>query len=133
MRFFPRPLRHWTTLLLVAHLVALHAVPAAAGLMPSRVSGTTGLESARDAELLVVQRVLEHKIVAQKLRDYGLAVEQVRARLAGLSDQELHQLASAAHGLPSGSDGLGTLVTLLVIVILVIVILKLLNKEIVIK
>ena len=62
-----------------------------------------------------------------------MSVDEARARLADLPDQDLHRLATAAHGLPSGSDGLGTLVTVLVIVILVIVILKLLNKEIVIK
>jgi hypothetical protein len=133
MRFFPRLLRQWTAVLLVAHFVTLHAVPAAAGLMPSRVSGATALESVRDADWLVIQRALEHKVVVQKLRDYGVSVEEARARLQHLSDAELHQLASVAHGLPSGSDGLGTLVAVLVIIILVIVILKLLNKEIVIK
>ena len=133
MRSFPRWLRYWTALLLLVYWGALHVLPAAAGLMPSELSGRTAITSSRDADLIVVQRTLENRIVAQKLRDYGMAPEAVRARLASFSDQDLHQLASVSKGLPSGSDGLGVLVTLLVIVILVIVIVKLMNKEIVIK
>ena len=82
---------------------------------------------------MLVRRALEHRLVAQKLRDYGVARAQVESRLAELSDRDLHDLASVSKGLPSGSDGLGSLVTVLVIILLVIVILKLLNKEIVIK
>jgi hypothetical protein len=133
MRCFPRLLRFWTALLLVVHWCGVHAAPAAAGLAPSRASGVTEVRSVRDADLIAVQRMLEHKIVVQKLRDYGVRPEQARLRVASLSDQELHQLASASKGLPSGGDGTGTLIGILIIVILVIVILKLLNKEIVIR
>jgi|SRR5436309_5060858 len=133
MRCFPRRLCFWTALLLAAHLLLLDAAPAVAGLAPSRRSGTTGVESVRAADMIVLQRALEHRVVAQKLKDYGVTPEEARSRLASLSDQDLHQLASMAHGLPSGGDGLGAVVTLLVIVILVIVVVKLLNKDIVIK
>lgn len=133
MRCFPRPLRFWTAVFLLAYWCAAHAGPAVAGLAPSRMSGTTQVASVRDADLLAVQRALEHRLVAQKLRDYGVAPEQARARLASLSDDELHQLASATKGLPSGGDGVGALVGVLIVILLVIVILKLLNKEIVIK
>ena len=132
MRCVPRRLCFWTALLLATHLIALDAAPAVAGLVPSRVTGS-GVESVRAADMLVLQRALEHRVVAQKLEDYGVTPDEARLRLASLSDQDLHQLARTAHGLPSGGDGLGTLVTLLVIAILVIVIVKLLNKEIVIK
>ena len=69
------------------------------------------------------------------IEKYGIAIKDsdVQARLATLSDEDLHTLASASRGLPSGGDGLGTLVTLLIIILLVIVILKLLNKEIIIR
>ena len=50
-----------------------------------------------------------------------------------MSDADLHTLATASRGLPSGGDGLGALIGVLVIVLLVIVILKLLNKEVIIK
>ena len=133
MRMLPKSLRLSTALFLIVHGTALNLSPAFAGLAPSRLSGETSIASTRDADLVLVRRALEHRLVAQKLRDYGVARAQVESRLAELSDRDLHDLASVSKGLPSGSDGLGSLVTVLVIILLVIVILKLLNKEIVIK
>jgi hypothetical protein len=130
---FPRPLRSWTAMLLLLYWGGVHAAPAFAGLAPSRVSGLTSVTSVRDADLIAVQRALEHKIVAQKLRDYGVAPAEIQHRLASLSDAELHQLASATRGLPTGGDGVGTLIGILIIILLVIIILKLLNKEIIVK
>ena len=131
MRPFRGSLGFWTALLVLTWTCSLDAAPAFAGLAPSRVSGETQIGSVRDADLIAVQRALEHRVVAQKLRDYGVVPEEVRTRLASLSDQDLHLLASHSKGLPAGGDGLGTLVTVLIIVLLVIVILKLLNKEII--
>lgn len=134
MRFFPRPLRFGTALVMLVYWCGLQTAPAAAGLAPSQPTGTTAIASPRDADLAVVQRALENRLVAQKLRDYGVNPDQVQARLASLSDQDLHTLASASKGLPSGGDdAVGLLIGLLVIAILVIVILKLLHKEVIIK
>ena len=133
MRPFRGSLRFWTALFALTWLFSLETAPALAGLAPSRVSGTTAIATARDADLIAVQRALEHKVVAQKLRDYGVSPEEVRARLATMSDDELHLLASHAKGLPSGGDALSTLIGILVVIILIIVILKLLNKEVIIK
>jgi hypothetical protein len=133
MRSFPRTLRFWTALVMVIWWGVLHVAPVAAGLAPSRLSGETAITSTRDADLIAVQRALENKLVAQKLGDYGVAPADVQLRLASMSDENLHTLASASKGLPSGGDALGTLIALLIIVLLVIVILKLMNKEIVVK
>lgn len=133
MSCFPRRPRFVTALFLLVLLTGFEVAPAAAGLAPSRVSGTTAIASQRDADMVMAQRALEHKILAQKLRDYGVSPEEAKLKLASLSDSELHQLATASAGLPSGGDGLGALVTVLIIILLVIVILKLLNKDISIK
>src|SRR5438128_4950594 len=114
MRSFPRTLRFWTALLMLVYWGAMHVAPAAAGLVPSRTSGQTSVASTRDADMLIVQRALEHKLVAQKLEDYGVAPENVKTRLASMSDQDLHTLASASKGLPSGGDdALGALIAVL--------------------
>jgi hypothetical protein len=133
MRWFPRALRFWTALVVVVYWCALQAAPAAAGLAPSRVSGATSIHSSRDADLVLVQRTLENRVVAQKLLDYGVSGEQAKLRVASLSDQDLHTLASASRGLPSGGDDLGLLISILIIVLLVIVIMKVMNKQIVVK
>jgi hypothetical protein len=133
MNLFPRRLRFWTSLLVVLSLSALDFGPAIAGLAPSRVSGTTSIASARDADMVMAQRALENKVVAQKLRDYGVSPADAQARLASMSDNDLHTLASSSKGLPSGGDATGAIIGVLVIIILVVVVLKLMNKEVVVK
>ena len=134
MRPFRGSLGFWTALISAVWLLSLDAGPALAGLAPSRVSGATAIASARDADVIAVQRGLEHKIVAQKLRDYGVTPDDVKARLATTSDQDLHMLASYSKGLPSGGDdAIGTLIGLLIIVVLTLLLLKLLNTTAVIK
>jgi hypothetical protein len=134
LRTFPRNLRFWTALTVVLTMSVLNVSPALAGLAPSQASGATTITSARDADLLVAQRVLENRIVAQKLRDYGVAAADAQLRLASMSDRDLHTLASASKGLPSGGDGAtGAIIGVLVVVILVIVILKLTNRQVVVR
>jgi len=134
MRTFPRKLRFGTALIVVLSMSALNVSPAMAGLAPSRASGATTIASARDADMLVAQRVLENKIVAQKLRDYGVAAADAQLRLASMSDRDLHTLASASRGLPSGGDGtVGALIGVCVLVILIIVILRLMNRQVVVR
>lgn len=133
MGCFPRRLRFWTALLLAGWWTGIHAAPAFAGLAPSQSSGLTAITSVRDADLLSVQRALEHRVVAQKLADYGITPKEAELRVASLSDDELHELATATRGLPTGGDGVGTLIGVLIVVLLVIIILKLLNKEIIVR
>ena len=133
MTTFPRELRFWTALLVILCMSSLDISPALAGLAPSTRSGTTSVASARDADLLVAQRALENKVVAQKLRDYGVAPAEAQLKLASMSDQDLHRLASASKGLPSGGDATGAIIGVLVVVILVIIILKLLHRDVVVK
>lgn len=134
MRTFPSRFRFWTALIVVLCMSALDVVPAMAGLAPSRTSGATTIASARDADMLVAQRALENKIVAQKLRDYGMTPEDAQLKLASMSDQDLHTLATATKGLPSGGDGTtAAIIGVLVVIILVIVVLRLMNREVVVR
>jgi hypothetical protein len=134
MRFMPRPLRFATACLLLALLTTFHVAPAAAGLVPSQTTQATGIACLRDADLITVQRALENRLVQQKLEDYGVTPDQVQQRLGQMTDSELHTLASASAGLPTGADdAVGLLIGLLIVVLLVIVIMKLLNKQIVVK
>ncbi len=130
----PRTLVFRTALVLLVHWSVLQATPALAALVPSQTTGTTSVASVRDADLVMIRAALEHRLVAQKLRDYGVAPKEVELKLASMSDQDVHTLASATKGLPSGADdGIGLLIGLLIVVLLVIVILKLLNKQIIVR
>jgi hypothetical protein len=118
---------------MVLWMGVLEVAPALAGALPSRRSDGTEIATLREADLAAAQRVLENKWVAQRLREYGMEPAEVQAKLADLSDAELHQLAAYSDRLPSGGDALGVIISLLVIFILVIIVLKLMNKEIVVK
>jgi hypothetical protein len=133
MNMHRRPLYSWTAIIVVLCLGAIDIAPAAAGLAPSRLSGVTTIASTRDADMLMAQRALENKVVAQKLRDYGVAPADAQARLASMSDQDLHTLASASKGLPSGGDATGAIIGVLIVVILVIVVLRLMHHEVVVR
>ena len=134
MKTFKSTVLFWTALVVLCSMTVLDVGPAFAGLAPSTRTGVTSIGSARDADMLMAQRALENKVVAQKLRDYGVTAEAAQMRLASMSDQDLHSLASTSKGLPSGGDGAtGAIIGVLVVVILVIVILKLTNREIVVR
>jgi len=133
MKTFPKTLRFWTATILALLSIGYQVSPAVAALAPSRTSGTTAIASVRDADMLLAQRALENKIVSQKLRDYGVTPEAAQLRLASMSDQDLHTLASASKGLPSGADATGAIIGILVVVILVIVILRLMHHDVVVK
>ena len=110
-------------------LGALRGV-AEAGVIASRFEGETG----RAEDLAKVQAFLENKVVLQKLIDYGVSPEEAKAKVASMSAQELHRLASLTDRVAEGADdALGIIIAILVIVILVIVILKLSKKEVIIR
>lgn len=90
------------------------------------VSSEMGVSRAED--LQVVRKVLEHKLVQQRLLDIGLTQEQIDARLDRLSDGQLHLLASQLNAvIPAGDSGtIWTIVGILLIVILIILLATLL-------
>lgn len=88
----------------------------------------------RVEDLAKVRALLEKKVVARMLEDHGVPASEALSKAEGMSDADLHRLASLADRAPDGtSDALGFLIGVAILVILVIVILKLLNKEVIVK
>ena len=83
------------------------------------------------ADLELVQKVLESKIIRQRLEDLGLSPEDINAKLLQLSDDQLHQLAMEIDAMIPGGDGLGIVIALLVIAILVVILVYLLDHRII--
>jgi hypothetical protein len=104
--------------LLASLLVFTQTAPAYAGMV-----GTQSLIQGVSAELERerVLRTLEREEVRQALAAHGLTVEQAKARVNMLTQQEVRQLAAHLDSLPAGGNGL----LVLVIVALVVVILEL--------
>lgn len=90
-------------------------------------------EYSREADIARIQRVLESKIVSDRLQETGLSQTEINDKLNKLSDSEVHSFAGQLDGLFPGGDGLGVVIALLIIVILVMVILKLADRKIIIR
>ena len=70
-----------------------------------------------------VMQLMDHKVAAQALSEYGVNQEQVSQRLDRLTDAELQQLAQKSEELRAGQGVLGVVLA----IILVLVILDLLG------
>ena len=89
---------------------------------------STEIGSTRIEDLQTVKKVLEQKIVQQRLQDIGLSQEDINARLDRLSDGQLHVMATQLNAvIPAGDSGtVWTIVGILLIVVLVILLATLL-------
>jgi len=102
-------------------IVAMLPSTGEASLIESRLS--TGEQVSERAEKIEsVRKALEHKVVAQRLMDYGLSQEEVMARMNSLDDKQLHQIASLSDEV--GGGVVGIVVGVLLVVILVAVLLR---------
>jgi hypothetical protein len=102
-----------------------------AGLAPSEVIALAQID--RQADLGKIQKVLETKMIRDRLEQYGLTQDEVNARLSQLSDQQMHNFALQLDTLKVGGDGLGIVIALLVIAILVVILLYLLGHRVEVK
>jgi Family of unknown function (DUF6627) len=117
-------MKHISWYLVMAMFVIGIAPKVDAGFAPSEIIALQHIE--RAADIQKIQKVLEVKAVSERLGQFGLTKDEVQQRLAGLSDQQIHQIALQLDDLKIGSsDALGVIIALLVIAVLVIVILKL--------
>ena len=100
-----------------------------AGFAPSDVIALSQVDRAADIDK--IQKVLETKMVRERLEKLGYAQEEINSRLAQLSDQQMHNLALQLDDVKVGGDGLGIVIALLVIVILVVLLLQLMDHKVV--
>ena len=100
-----------------------------AGLIPSNVGvADGGAKIDRAADTQTIQRVLESKVVVQRLTDMGLSVEEVQASMDKLSSEDLHQIATNMDGVQAGGGVVGFVVVVLVLVLLVLLVIYLAKR-----
>ncbi len=87
----------------------------------------------RQQDTATIKKVLEQKLVKQRLKTLGYSEDEVKARLDKLSDNELHRFATQLDTLTVGGDALGVLVAILVIVAIIALILFITGKRVVIQ
>jgi hypothetical protein len=114
----------WVAWYMVTVMFLFGITPRAdAGFSPSE--GLALLQQDRQADIQKIQRVLEMKMVSERLKDLGFAPGEIQTRLSQLNDQQIHQMAQKLDELTVGGEGEEwqvMIISLLVIAIFVFVI-----------
>lgn len=88
--------------------------------------------STREIDEKKIRRMLENKILSERLKSYGVSDDQIYSKIESMSDDQVHQLASLSDRIPAGGDaGVAALIVVVTIVVAVIVllVLVLLNRK----
>jgi hypothetical protein len=126
------PLMKYIASYLVFAMFILGIVPRVdAGFVPSEIITHSQID--RTADLQKIQKVIETKMVRERLENLGFTEDEIQKRLSQLSDAQIHNLALNLDQLKVGGDGLGILVALLVIAMLVVALVYLTKHRVIIK
>ncbi len=125
------PLMKQISWYLIAAILIISVVPRAdAAFSPSGIIPLANMGS--DSDLAKIQKVIENKLIRERLEALGFSQENIQQRLSGLSDQQAHQLVQELDDLRVGSgDGFGVIIALLVIAILVVLLLQLTGHKVI--
>jgi hypothetical protein len=100
-----------------------------AAFSPSEVLSLTLVD--RAADLQKIQKVLEMKVVTQRLQDLGYSADEIGARLSQMSDQQIHGIAQKIDDLKVGQDGGGVIIVLLLVVVVILVVLMATGRKVI--
>ena len=128
-----RALRHVAVLMLVSFGI-LSFVPRVAD--AAYVSNYDMLSSTienKDADMDAIQQSLENKMVVERLEALGYSKEEISDRLAMLTPEERHDLATRIDSLQSGQGAWGIVIGVLVVVLIVLLILHFTDKRVVVQ
>ncbi len=121
-------LTKYVTWYMVLAMVILGMTPRVqAGFSPSETM-QVGMPD-RTTDLKAIQKILEWKMISERLRQLGFTEEGIRERLNQLSDDQLHRLALKLDEMKVGGDG-EVVISLLVIAILVLILVYILGHRI---
>jgi len=115
MKFFKRFCfnRIFICYLTVAFSVVSFASSAPAMFIPSPHEGHG--PSQREVDLQQIQKLLESKLIQEKLTQLGLGREEIELRLQKLDDGQIHQIAAQISALEAG----GSTAEVIIIIVLV--------------
>lgn len=110
-------LRRYTSILLIA-LLALGSFPVAAAQTADLVSTQAALEADNASEERErIHEILARADVQEQLLAQGVSPDEVKARVAALSDSEAKQMAEQLEAMPAGAGVIGALFAVFVILL----------------
>jgi len=121
--------RSITWYLVIAMFILGIAPRVDAGLSSSELIAQPGFS--RSTDMNRVMKVIETKMVRERLEQLGYTPEEIQSRLNQLTEEQLHRFASTLDELKVGGDGLGIVIALLVIAILVVLLLQLTGHKVI--
>ncbi len=122
----------WVTWYMVIAMFLLGITPRVdAGFSPSELYNYSSAD--RHSDLQKIQKVLQSKMVIERLRALGFSPDEIRVKLDQLDDKQVHQMAQKIDELNVGGDGGEVVIAILLIAILVVLIIYLLGHKIIIK
>lgn len=121
-------MRHISWYLIIAMFIIGITPKVEAGIAPSEIIAMS--QADRAADIGKIQKVLEMKMVRERLEKLGFAQDEIQNKLSSLSDQQMHNLALQIDEIKVGGD-LGIVIALLVITILVVLLIQLTGHRVV--
>ncbi len=106
------------------------SITAEASIIKSQIIGTEGAKSSREINEKKVRRVLENKIVYEKLKSYDLSKKEIESKIDKMNDEQIHQLAILSDKLTAGGDGLATAAVLVLVVFVIVLLFLMVTKRI---
>ena len=102
-----------------------------AGFSPSGVIAQSQMD--RPADLEKIRKVLETKMIRERLDAFGLSQEEIQTRLNQLTDDQIHQMALKLDELKVAGDGGEAVIIFLLIVAIALLVIYLLGYRLVLK
>jgi hypothetical protein len=127
-----RKMAQWVTWYMVTVMFFLGIIPRVdAGFSPSEVMGQSQMNRATDLEK--IRKILEIKMIRERLNALGFSQEEIQTKLTRLGDEPVHQLALKLDEVNVGGDGAEAVLVILFIAILVVLVVYLLGYRVAIK
>ena len=127
-----RALRHVAVLMLVSFGILSFAPRVDAAYVSNYDMLSSTIEN-KDADMDAIQQSLENKMVVERLEALGYSKEEISDRLAMLTPEERHDLATRIDSLHSGQGAWGIIIGVLVVVLIVLLILHFTDKRVVVQ
>jgi Family of unknown function (DUF6627) len=102
-----------------------------AAFSPSEVMGQQAVN--RIADLEKIQKVIQVKMIRERLNALGLSQEEIQARLNQMSNDQVHQLAVNLDEMKVAGDDAVTVLIVLVIVAIAILLVYLMGYRLILK
>ncbi len=115
-----RKLVKWVTWYMVTVMCLIGMTPRLyAGLAPSEVIALS--QSDRHSDLQNIQKILESKIIYERLKQLGFSEEGIQNRLNQLTDDQIHQIALKVDELKVGGNAFEAVVLAVLLIAFLVV------------